>query len=246
MDAVGLLRQAGQFLREGQDGVVVFQDGLGQVGYTGAHHGAAVQYLARLGGQTAAEVQQFLNGGADQDLHVLGLFDDVPVHRQALGGQGHTGLQILGDEGHGGNVHHDHAHIGGQTGEWDLAAGAILNQHLLSALGVAAGQLLDLDAGRVDGGLHLGDGLGLVALDADDALGNVQILHHCLDAAQHMVGILKEAAVIRGDIGLTLGAVDEQCVDLVQVLGGQLHRRGEAGAAQTHQAAGPDGVLERL
>ena len=61
-----------------------------------------------------------------------------------------------------------------------------------------------------------------------------------------MVGILKEAAVIRGDIGLTLGAVDEQCVDLVQVLGGQLHRRGEAGAAQTHQAAGPDGVHKGL
>ena len=60
------------------------------------------------------------------------------------------------------------------------------------------------------------------------------------------MGVLQQAAVIRGDIGLALGAVDEQRVDLVQVLGGQLYRGGEAGAAQTHQAAGPDRVLEGL
>ena len=60
------------------------------------------------------------------------------------------------------------------------------------------------------------------------------------------MGILQHAPVVRGDIGLTLGAVDEKGVDLVQVLGGQLHRRGEAGAAQTHQAAGADGVREGL
>lgn len=52
--------------------------------------------------------------------------------------------------------------------------------------------------------------------------------------------------VVGGDIGLTLRAVDDQHVDLVQVLGGQLHRRGEAGAAQAHQTAGPDRVYEGL
>ena len=60
------------------------------------------------------------------------------------------------------------------------------------------------------------------------------------------MGVLQHAPVVRGDIGLTLGAVDEKGVDLIQVLGGQLHRRGEAGAAQTHQTAGADGVREGL
>ena len=67
---------------------------------------------------------------------------------------------------------------------------------------------------------------GFVALDADDALGDVQILHHLLDAVEDVMGVLDEAPVVGGDIGLTLRAVDDQHVDLVQVLGGQLHRRG--------------------
>ena len=138
-------------------------------------------------------------------------------------------------KGHGGDVHHDDPHVRGQTGEGNFPPGAVLDEHLLSALGVAAGQGLDLDARGIDGVLHLGDGLGLVALDADDALGDVQILHHLLDAVEDVMGVLDEAPVVGGDIGLTLRAVDDQHVDLVQVLGGQLHRRGEAGAAQAHQ-----------
>ena len=60
------------------------------------------------------------------------------------------------------------------------------------------------------------------------------------------MGILDEAAVIRGDIGLTLSTVDQQGIDLVQILGCELHRGGEAGAAQTYQTAGTNGILEGL
>ena len=72
------------------------------------------------------------------------------------------------------------------------------------------------------------------------------MLHHGLDAAENEVGVLDHTAVVGGDIGLALGTVDDQRVDLVQVLGGQLHRRGEARAAQTHQAAGTHRILEGL
>ena len=245
MDAVGSLGDLGHFLGEGQHRVVVLQNGLVQVGNAVAHHGTAVEHLARLLGEAAAEVHQLLHGSADDDLHVLGFLDHVAVHGEALGGQGHACRQVLAHKGHRGDVHHNHAHIRGQAGEGDLPAGAVLDENFFRTLGVTAGQLLYLDAGS-GCGLHLGDGLGLVALDADDALGNLQILHHRLDAVQDVLGVLQEAAVVRGDVGLALGAVDEEGVDLVQILGGQLHRRGEARAAQTHQAAGPDGILEGL
>ena len=83
-------------------------------------------------------------------------------------------------------------------------------------------------------------------LDADNALGDIQVLHHSLDTAENEVGILDEAAVIRGDIGLTLSTVDQQGIDLVQILGCELHRGGEAGTAQTYQTAGTNGILEGL
>ena len=60
------------------------------------------------------------------------------------------------------------------------------------------------------------------------------------------MGVLDQAAVVRSDVRLTLSAIDHQSVDLIQILRRQLDRSGEAGSAQSNQATGPDGVLERL
>ena len=65
LDAVAGLGQLGPLLGEGQDGVVVLQDGLGQVRHAGAHHGAAQDDLGRFALVAAAEIDDVLQLGAD-------------------------------------------------------------------------------------------------------------------------------------------------------------------------------------
>ena len=119
-----------------------------------------------------------------------------------------------------------------------FAAGAGLDERFLGALRVAHGQALDLDA------LHLAgqrgeqvDTLGLVALDADDAVRDLAVLHDSGDAGDDRVAALHHLAAVGGQVRLTLGRVDEQRVDGV---GRQLDVGREARAADAHQTAGLD------
>ena len=88
------------------------------------------------------------------------------------------------------------------------------------------------------GGLHGGDGLGLVLLDGDDAHGlgeepqnNLQALHNLPGAGAHQL-------IVTGDVGLALRAVGNDVVDLLRLLHRQLHMGGEARAAHAHDAGG--------
>ena len=247
MDALGHRRQLGLRARKGQHGVVLFEDGESGVHHRDAHHRAAGDDLAHLALGAATKGQHVGDGGAHDDPHVFGLGHGAAVHGQAAGGQRHAGAQIGRHKGHAGHVHHDAAHIAGQAAPGHLAAGTALDEDLLRALRVDAGQGLDGDGGvALDEAEHHVHGLGLVALDGDDDAFDVQPFLHGHDAAHHVLGVLDELAVVGGDIGLALGAVDDQGVDDRQVFHGQLNRGGKARAPQAHQSAGADGGGERL
>ena len=118
----------------------------------------------------------------------------------------------------------------------DLAAQALLDEDELCAGAVDAGQGLHLNGGLV---LRLlaqqVDALGLVVLDADDALRDAGVLQHSLDAADDVVCAVQHLLRVAGQPDFTLGGVDEQGIH--GVLGLQLDVSREACAAQTHQTA---------
>ena len=76
--------------------------------------------------------------------------------------------------------------------------------------------------------------LGLVLLHADGALRDVEHLHDAPDAGEDGQGMLLHDAVIGGDIGLALGGIDEEMVDLL--LGVELDVGGQSRAAHADRA----------
>ena len=64
-------------------------------------------------------------------------------------------------------------------------------------------------------------------------------LHQLVRTVEHRAGV-------GGDIRLALRAVDDDGLDLLEILDGQLHDRREARAAETHKAARADRVQKVL
>ena len=60
----------------------------------------------------------------------------------------------------------------------------------------------------IDGGIHRGDGFGIVFLDADDGTGIAEHLLHDGDADDDLLAPLEHDAVVAGQVRLTLRAVD--------------------------------------
>ncbi|MPN50246.1 hypothetical protein SDC9_197872 [bioreactor metagenome] len=59
-----------------------------------------------------------------------------------------------------------------------------------------------------------------------------------MNASQNSVAVFHDLAVVRSEVGLALGRVDDQRVDHREVFELELHRRGEACAPKAHKAAG--------
>ena len=122
------------------------------------------------------------------------------------------------------------------------APGGVFDEYILRPLGIAEFQHTDGDPAVVPAQpAHQPDGLGLVVLDADLGTGNPQKIKTGMNPGEHCVAALQKLPVVRGQIRLALGSVDEQGVDLREVLGPHLHVCGEACAPQAHNA----GVLQR-
>ena len=85
------------------------------------------------------------------------------------------------------------------------------HQLLLTALGVAAVQRLHHHGGLLlgDDPVHGVDAVLLVVLHADDDLVHTEHLGKIGGAADDLVGALQHGAVVAGDVGLALGAVDD-------------------------------------
>ena len=59
-----------------------------------------------------------------------------------------------------------------------------------------------------------------------------------LRALQQQVGLFQHDAVIAGEVGFALGAIDDKGIDGCALQAGQLDAGGESRAAQSHQTAG--------
>ena len=141
------------------------------------------------------------------------------------------------------DVEHGAADVGGQASGRHLLAGDGLAQLLLTALGVTAVQGLHHDGGLLLGDdlVHGVDAVLLVVLHADDHLVHAEHLGKIHAAADDLLGALQHGAVVAGDVGLALGAVDDDGVHLADAAG-DLHVSGEGRAAHTDDA----GVLDDL
>jgi hypothetical protein len=120
-----------------------------------------------------------------------------------------------------------------------LDAGEHADQLLGAAGRVAGGDGDGLDAGLAaggDGGLHGGDGFGLVVLDADQHLFGVEHVAHGDDALEHVAGALAHQQVVAGDEGLAFGAVDHQGLEVAFLAGLELGVAGEDRAAEADHA----------
>jgi len=118
-----------------------------------------------------------------------------------------------------------------------------LAELFLTALGVAAAQGLHHHGSLLLGNdlVHGVDAVALVVLHADDDLVHAEHLGQELGAANDLLGPLQHGAVVAGDVGLALRAIDDDGVHLADAAG-DLHVGGERSAAHADDA----GVLDDL
>ena len=238
VDAGAGLRLLGVFLIHDDDGVGGLDDRLvhGAGGF--AHHGAAVDDLARLALQPAGLLHQIADGGADGDDQVLGLLDGGAVHCDALFHQRHTVFNILGHLGQGSDVDNNHVQLRKTLALGHHLAGGVIEQHLLCTLGIDALQGHDVHgAVACKYAAHLLNGVGLVLLNADNELLGLQILSQQLHALDDIAAVFHHGAVVAGDVGLALRAVDQNGLNGVAAYRVQLRPQRKCCSAQTYDAA---------
>ena len=233
-DALGVGHGLFLVLAEGQHGAGALAHGniCRILGHT--HHGAAHDELIGAVLQAAAGVKKTGHGSADGTFNVLGLHHTGAGHGDDLAHHGHAGGNGPEDGAGGVDVEDGAADVAGQAAGRDLLAGDGLAELLLTALGVAAVQGLHHHGGALfpDAGIQGVDAVLLVVLDANDHLVHAEHFGEIGGAADDLLRPLQHGAVVAGDVGLALGAVDDDGVHLADTAG-DLHVGGEGSAAHT-------------
>ena len=127
----------------------------------------------------------------------------------------------------------------------------MIDQDLLAALGVHGGEGLDCKAALPLCGhfLHEGhhglNGGLLVVLNTDHDILDPKILVHGQKCPLHVSHAIQHGAGIAGNVGLALGAVDDEILDAIGIHV-EFHVSREAGTAQAYDAAIPNGLQKRL
>ena len=143
------------------------------------------------------------------------------------------------------NVHHDAAHVDGELALRHDLAGRMVNENFFAALRVHARQSANFNVLVVRRGrLHLFDAVGLIVLNGDNDLLNVQPLFEQTASLDDLVGAVEHGAVVARDIAFAFRAVDDDLLNAGGVLHIQLDRRRERRAAETDNAAVAHGVDE--
>ncbi len=180
--------------------------------------------------------QQFIHRGADQHLD---------VHRlcQRLAGQGGDARDQRFAEEHGvvdgdagSDVLAEHADIRRQATTGHLFAGENLDQLLFTAGRILGREDLQGEGALTDGSAHRGDRFGLVVLDADQYFLRLDQVREDLDSRDQLGRLFTHQQVVGGDVGLALGAIDDQRADRLGRRGAELHCGGKAGAAEAADA----------
>ena len=209
--------------------------GLGQpgskIGQGKAHQRAAHHHLLAVAvrprqRQQAGErrTDQCLDVG--RSVHRAGKGDDAADQRLAVQHRAADGVD-------GGDVEALHAVFGGAHAVRNGLAGQHVDQLLGATAGVFGWHCHHAVAVHGGGGLHRGDGLRLVILDADQHLVRLQRVAGDGDAVADGVGALAHQAVVAADIGFALGTVDDQ---RFQRADAELEMAGEHRAAEADDA----------
>ena len=237
----------GQFLAgRGQQAVAGLDQRHIQRGQGKAHHRPAHDQAVELTLVQAGKGQQLADRGADQGAHVAGagqrftceggdaLDQWLAVHHRVM--DGHTGTDVLADD----------ADIGRQTTAGHFPAGENLDQLFLATGRVLGREHLERVAAFGQRGAHGGDGFWLVVLDTDQHFIGLDQLHQNVDAGNQLGGVLAHQQVIGGDVGLALGAVDHQGMNLLRRAGLEFDGGGETGAAEAVDAGIADFRQQRF
>ena len=210
-----------------------------EVGDGFAHHRTAGDDLAGVL-RNANGVEYIADGGSQAQTENLAL----------LSGQrfaGYCGVSL--DDGlvflhcliqhiHGRDVVHNATHGDGQGAIGHAASGDGFNQLFFSTLRIFHLQGLNLDIREFLAHLNQsGDGSGLVGLDADDGFLSAGGDEGDLNADEALFGAFQNHAVVGGDVGLALGGVDDKVFAFLLWFEHVFDVGGEAGAAQSHDAA---------
>ncbi len=184
----------------------------------------------------AGEFEQLADGRADQcfDVHRLAQCfagqrrdarDQRPAEQHRVV-HGDTGTDILAK----------HADVGRQAAAGNLFAGEDLNQLPLAARRILRRKHLQDVRTFAECLTDRGNGLRLVVLDTDHDLSRGDQVDEDVDAADQGAGALAHQQVIGSDVGLALGAIDDQRADLLGGSRGQLHCGRKAGPTKAGNA----------
>ena len=187
----------------------------GEVGLGKAHHGTAGDDLADGAIGAAAEFHQVGVGGAQARLDIAGGSDRSARHRGDALGQGQAVDDGLPHGQRGADVLDHDAHVEGQAAARDFTARDGENLLFLGALrvfGFKRNHLGVFGPGR-NGVLHGGDGLRLVVFDRNPNGGGLEGLGDNEGAFPDVGGVFDHEAVVRRQVGLALGPVQNQRVD---------------------------------
>ena len=180
-----------------------------------AHHRAASQELVRSFLEAAAGVDQLFDWGADACFEVLRLSDCGTGDGNDTADNRHTGGEAAVNRTCGIYVEYRAASVCRQLAGRNFAAGAGIDQLLLSTLRVLTLQRIQLQAGIVrDQLFDLGEGILLVFLDCDDRGLNAHDVGQHLQAADGLFRTLEQQTVVGRDVRLTLCSVDDDRVAL--------------------------------
>ena len=218
---------------DGNNAVGALDDGHIGVRNGSTHHGAAHFEHHIVTGYTAAVIDDLLDIGAQLYHVVAGITDKFAGDGDNTLHQRHTLLDGVRDGLGGRGVAHHAAHISRQLSAGNLAAHDLLNEHLLSTLGVLGFGCADADI-LIWSNLffHQRDGIGLVVLNEDHALRGTDCLHHGPQTKHDIIGIFQHHPMVGSQVGLALGTVDKYSVNGLSGL--QFDIGGEGGAAHTN------------
>ena len=146
-------------------------------------------------------------------------------------------------------VVHDVTDIRGQAAGRGLLAGQRLYQVFFRSHRVAGRQPDHGDFGKSLGGsAHGVDGGGFVVLDGEQDSLDAERARHQPCSGQHLVTVLLHQAVIAGQVGFALGAIDDQSLQIVTLAQVELDGGGESRATHADDAGlgDPAGDLPRF
>ena len=136
----------------------------------------------------------------------------------------------------GSDILAEHADIRRQATTGHLFTGEDLDQLPFAAGGVLGRKDLQHEWTLADCRAYGCNRFGLVVLDADQHLLRLDQVREDLDAGHQFGRLFAHQQVVSGDVGLALGAVDDQRADRLGRRWAELHSGGEAGAAEAADA----------